>query len=176
MADPADDQRTLSADAVIQEFGAALARVAASYERNRALREELLQEIFLAIVTALPRLRDRGKLKPFVFRIAHNRAVRHIVKRVSEQATSRTLDNEVAAAVAADAPSHDQSIIAREQSEALLEAIRSLSLPYRQVMTLLLEDLSYPEIAEVLGLTAINVGVRVNRAKQLLKEHLDHGR
>ena len=162
---------TLRADAVIQELGPALARVAASYERNRALREELLQEIFLAIVTALPRLKDRAKLRPFVFRIAHNRAVRHIVKRMSEPATRDKLDH-----VAADAPPHDQSIIAREQSEALLEAIRSLSLPYRQVMTLLLEDLSYPEIAEVLDITAVNVGVRVSRAKQLLKEHLDHGR
>lgn len=155
-------------EAVIDAFGPALARLAASYERNRALREELLQEIFLAIITALPHLRDQAKLRPFVFRIAHNRAVRHIVKRVSEPAARDQLDD-----LETDAPRHDQSIIAREQGEALVEAIRSLPLPYRQVMTLVLEDLSYPEIAEVLGITAINVGVRVNRAKQLLKESLD---
>jgi DNA-directed RNA polymerase specialized sigma24 family protein len=42
---------------------------------------------------------------------------------------------------------------------------------------LLLEDLSYEEIAEALGLSVANVGVRVNRAKQQLKVLLrhDHG-
>ena len=53
---------TLSTEAVIDEYGPALARLTASYERNRALREELLQEIFLALVSALPRLRDPSKL------------------------------------------------------------------------------------------------------------------
>ena len=52
-------------------------------------------------------------------------------------------------------------------------AIRKLALPYRQVITLVLEDLSYPEIAEALGISTVNVGVRVNRAKQQLKVLLD---
>ena len=43
----------------------------------------------------------------------------------------------------------------------------------RQVMTLLLEDLSYAEIAEALGLSLSNVGVRVNRAKAQLRTMLD---
>ena len=50
--------------------------------------------------------------------------------------------------------------------------MRRLSLPYRQVITLLLEDLSYEEIAETLGLTVNNVGVRINRAKTQLKAML----
>ena len=61
-----------------------------------------------------------------------------------------------------------------ERGERLLEAIRQLTLPYRQVMTLILEDLSYEEIAETLGITIDNVGVRVNRAKKQLKERLHH--
>ena len=59
-------------------------------------------------------------------------------------------------------------------SERLLEAVRRLSLPYRQVMTLILEDMTYEEIAETLGITVTNVGVRVNRAKQQLKVMLGH--
>lgn len=160
-----------SADEVIREFGPGLARVAASYERDRALREELLQEIFLAIVSALPRLQDASKLKPFVYRIAHNRAVRHIQQRIREPICAAEVDE-----VAADAASHEQSMIANQRSAALLDAIRELSLPYRQVITLLLEDLTYPEIAEALSISAANVGIRINRAKQQLKEALHHGR
>jgi len=44
------------------------------------------------------------------------------------------------------------------------------------VITLLLEDMSYLEIAESLGISVGNVGVRVNRAKARLKELLDHER
>jgi DNA-directed RNA polymerase specialized sigma24 family protein len=45
-----------------------------------------------------------------------------------------------------------------------VQAVRQLELPYRQVMPLLLEDLSYIEIGETLGISVANVGVRVNRA------------
>jgi RNA polymerase sigma-70 factor (ECF subfamily) len=161
----------VSADDVINEFGPALARISASYERNRALREELLQEIFLAIVSALPRLRDPSKLKPFVFRIAHNRSVGHVLQRMREPVSDAEPDE-----VAAGAPTQEQSLIATERSQALLDAIRRLTLPYRQVITLVLEDLTYSEISEVLGISVVNVGVRVNRAKHQLKGLLDHGR
>ena len=162
---------TEDADRVVQEFGPALARVAAAYERDRALREELVQEILLAVVRALPRLSEPGKLKPFVFRIAHNRAVSHVARRVREPAMEDGAD-----LVVSEAPSQEQALIAAERSAALLEAVRALSLPYRQVITLVLEDLTYEEIAQALGLSVSNVGVRVNRAKQRLRELLDHER
>lgn len=161
----------MTIDEVIREYGPALARMAASYERDRALREELVQEILIAIVSALPRLQDPAKIKPFLFRIAHNRAVRHIQNRVREPKTVIAADE-----VAADAPSHEQALIAKQRSEKLLEAIRGLPLAQRQVITLLLEDLTYPEIAESLGITEANVGIRINRAKQHLKEALRHDR
>jgi RNA polymerase sigma-70 factor (ECF subfamily) len=159
------------ADQVVAELGPALARVAAAYERDPALREELVQEILFAVAQALPRLSHPDKLKPFVFRIAHNRAVSHVARRVREPLADADVDGLVH-----DAPSQEQALIAAERSAALLEAVRRLKQPYRQVITLLLEDLYYEEIAEILGLSLSNVGVRVNRAKQQLKEMLDHVR
>ncbi len=53
--------------------------------------------------------------------------------------------------------------------------MRRLELPYRQVIALLMEDLTYAEIAEALGIGVSNVGVRINRAKALLRSLLDHG-
>jgi RNA polymerase sigma-70 factor (ECF subfamily) len=154
---------------VVTRFAPALARVVASYERDRALRDELLQEVLMAIVIALPRLTQPEKLKPFVFRIAHNRSLSHISRRMRERAHEETRND-------ADLPTpgHEQTLIQAERGERLLESIRQLPLPYRQVMTLILEDMSYEEIAETLGLTVDNVGVRVNRAKKQLKERLKH--
>jgi RNA polymerase sigma-70 factor (ECF subfamily) len=159
------------ADHVVETYGAAVARIAASYERDHGLREELAQDMLLAILVALPRLREPQKLRAYIFRIAHNRGMRHIIARMRAPVLLAQPD-----AVADAAPSPEHAFIADEQGAALLEAVRQLPLAYRQVITLLLEDLSYAEIADVLGLSPGNVGVRINRAKHQLRKALDHDR
>ena len=154
---------------VVTRFAPALARIVASYERDRALRDELLQEVLMAIVVALPKLTQPEKLKPFVFRIAHNRSLSHVARRMRERAHEQVGND-------ADLPTPGQehTLIQAERGQRLLEVIRQLAVPYRQVMTLILEDMTYEEIAETLGLTVENVGVRVNRAKKQIKERLQH--
>jgi len=56
----------------------------------------------------------------------------------------------------------------------LLEAIFKLNEIDKSIMLLYLEEKSYVEIAEILGITISNVGVRINRAKELLKQNLKH--
>ena|ERR1700743_677978 len=150
-------------DQAVAKVGAALARIAASYERDPALREDLLQDILLALFTALPKLEDDNKLRSFAFRIAHNRAVDHIVRRKQVAHAVITEDVPVTAA------SPEGVVIANERTRRLLEAVLKLDLPYRQVMTMLLEDMSHAEIAETLAISITNVGVRVSRAKTQLK-------
>jgi RNA polymerase sigma-70 factor (ECF subfamily) len=154
---------------VLAQFAPAFARIASSYERDAALRDELLQEILMAVVTSLPRLKQADKLKPFLFRIAHNRCLTHVTQRIRERTGQESMD-----ALSAETAGQDQTLIERERGQRLLEAIRRLALPYRQVMTLILEDMSYDEIAEALAISVANVGIRVNRAKQQLKVFLNH--
>ncbi|MDQ8757972.1 sigma-70 family RNA polymerase sigma factor [Sphingosinicella sp. LHD-64] len=154
-------------EGIIAAYGSGLARVAASYEADPALQEDLLQDILLAIHRALPALKQQERLAPFVFRIAHNRSVTHVM----QQSARRTRAASYLAEDEAETP--EQVLLADERSHRLTAAVRRLPLPYRQVMTLLLEELSYAEIAEALGLSLSNVGVRVNRAKAQLKALLD---
>lgn len=160
----------VSVEQVIADYGTALARIAGAYERDRGLRDDLVQEIVAAIWKALPSLQDAAKLKPFVFRIAHNRAVSHVARQVARPRVAELDENLRDATTDPEA-----SLVERERSARLVEAVRRLSLPYRQVITLLLEDLTYEEIAEALGLTVNNVGVRINRAKAQLKAQLTVG-
>src|SRR5207245_2506543 len=60
------------------EYGASLGRLASSYEWEPQARQDLLQEIRLAIWVALPKFRNESSLRTFIFRIAHNRALTHI--------------------------------------------------------------------------------------------------
>jgi RNA polymerase sigma-70 factor (ECF subfamily) len=150
-----------------RDHGASLTRLASSYELNAHAREDLLQEIRLAIWVALPRFRGESSLRTFLFRIAHNRALTHVWRRkrsISSEDSAETVDKRLgpeAAAIRAVNCSH------------LTEAIRQLPLPFRQVITLSLEDLSHTEIASVLGINENNVAVRMNRARKLLREKLE---
>lgn len=161
----------MDAESVIVQFEPALARVVASYERDRDLQADLLQEVLIAVLTSLERLEDPSKLKPFVFRIAHNRCVSHVAKCMRERTSELPLADQVC-----EAPRYEDVLINSQRSDRVLEAVRRLELPYRQVITLLLEDMSYAEIAESLGISIANVGVRANRAKQQLKAMLSHER
>jgi RNA polymerase sigma-70 factor (ECF subfamily) len=154
---------------VISAYGPALSRLAASYERDPGLREELMQEVLLAIHQALPRLREADRLKAFVFRIAHNRALSHVVARMREPQGHGEVE-----ALASDAPTPEHAVAGRQAGEQLTAAVRRLPLPYRQVVVLVLEDFSYDEIAETLGISVSNVGVRMNRAKAQLRSLLNH--
>lgn len=154
----------------MSDYGSGLARIASSYEADPALQEDLLQDILLAIHRALPSLKSEDSLAPFVFRIAHNRSVTHVTRQSARRMRSvpDPPDEEMG--------TPEQLLLADERSRRLAAAVRRLPLPYRQVMTLLLEDLSYAEIAEALGISLSNVGVRVNRAKAQLKALIDDER
>ena len=103
-----------------------------------------------------------------MFRIAHNRGVSHLARR---RPISTALTDEVEIADAGPTP--EQTLVTEQQGQRLLTAVQSLSVGYRQVVTLMLEGLSYAEIAEVLGISETNVGARLTRARQLLRKALE---
>jgi RNA polymerase sigma-70 factor (ECF subfamily) len=153
---------------IIAAYGAAVARIAAAYEADPALREDLVQEILLAVHLALPRLQDETRLAPFVFRIAHNRCVTHVARAVQEKRARVAVQHIVGATM-----SPEQDLLATEQSRRLGAMLRRLPLPYRQVLSLALEGMSHADIAATLDLSLSNVGVRINRGKDMLKALLN---
>jgi RNA polymerase sigma-70 factor (ECF subfamily) len=153
-------------DRLLAENGAALARLAASYTNTAADRDDLVQEIALCIWRALPHFRGECSERTFLFRIAHNRAVTHVTRR-RPPATVEAVD-------VPDSALNPEADLAREQQgERLRNAVRALPLLYRQVVTLTLEGMEYREMAEVLGISESNVGARLTRARQMLRESME---
>jgi RNA polymerase sigma factor (sigma-70 family) len=148
----------------------ALKRLAACYEARPHAREDLLQEILLAIWKALPGFRGDCSERTFVFRVAHNRCLSHVWRRTQRAG----VENELVE-VADPGGSPEQQVIDQRRREALLDAIRRLALPYRQAISLVLEDLPVAEIAAVLGISENNVAVRLNRARKMLRAMLEKG-
>ena len=71
------------------------------------------------------------------------------------------------------APNPEAGFAREQQNERLRRAVHALPLLYRQVVTLMLEGLDYGEIAQVLGLSESNVGARLSRARQMLRESME---
>jgi RNA polymerase sigma-70 factor (ECF subfamily) len=153
---------------VLAEFGPALRRLAGSYEPNHARRDDLVQEIAIALWRALPRFRGDSSLKTFVFRIAHNRALTHVWRR----GRVRTTEVSEAEHLTDPAESPEGRLARGQRRERLDAAIRALPVVHRQVLTLALEDLSNAEIASVLGMRENAVAVRLTRARQALRQAL----
>ncbi|MFZ0962231.1 MAG: RNA polymerase sigma factor [Terriglobia bacterium] len=158
-------------DRILREYGAALARVAFGYEKVASAREDLTQEIALAVWQALPHFRGECSERTFVYRIAHNRCLTHVYRR---QPSHEPLEELPPSQEPLDPKPHpeEQVAIAHER-DRLRSAIQRLPLVHRQVIMLMLEELSHAEIAEVLGITENNVGVRLNRARKALREALE---
>lgn len=153
---------------LMHEHGAGVARLASAYERNTASRDDLVQEIALALWRALPGFRGDCSERTFVFRIAHNRAVTHAER--SRRGATVGLDD--APEITDDRGSPEMQASTTELRTRLLEAVRAIPLGHRQVITLVLEGLTHAEIADVLGITEANVAVRASRARKELRECL----
>jgi RNA polymerase sigma-70 factor (ECF subfamily) len=152
---------------VVAEHGALVRRIARSYEANRALVDELVQDIYIALWEALPRFRGDAQLRTFVVKVAHNRAISHVAKEV-RRPRSVELDD----ALPDPATRPDQAAERAEARTQLERAVARLPLGQRLVVTLALEGFSPEEIANVLGLNVSAASVRLHRAKAQLQELL----
>jgi RNA polymerase sigma-70 factor (ECF subfamily) len=155
---------------ILAEHGPAISRLAFSYEPVGSVREELVQEIGLAVWQALPHFRGDCSERTFVFRIAHNRGLSHVWRR---RPPHKPLDDLEDAHQPIDPRPHPEELAARlDERSRLMSAIQSLPVTHRQIIVLMLEGLSHAEIAEVSGITENNVGVRLSRARKALKDAL----
>jgi|ERR1700729_1524338 RNA polymerase sigma factor (sigma-70 family) len=154
-------------DRILSEHGAAISRLAFGYETVASVREELVQDIALAIWQALAHFRGECSERTFVYRIAHNRGLSHVWKR---RPPHQPLEEIEESDQPIDPRPHPEEQVAQaDRRTRLTSAIQSLPVAYRQMIALMLEGLSHAQMAEVLGITENNVAVRLNRARNMLK-------
>jgi RNA polymerase sigma-70 factor (ECF subfamily) len=146
---------------MLTEHDRAIRRLIATYERDPSHRQDLVQEIWLAVWQALPRFRDQCSERTFVFRIAHNRTVSHIDHW--QRRRTDPLDDD--APVATTAPDPEHSLSRQQRRDRVQAAVWELPLGLRQVVVLTLEGLSNAEVADIVGISENHVAVRMTRAR-----------
>lgn len=155
-----------------QQYQGAISRTLLASEADPAARQDLKQDIFLALHQAAERLQAAELPRAYLFRIVHNVTVDHIAR--AQRHKWQPLDDEVQQHMLDDCPS--EQLGEQQQSKLLMQAVRRLSPANRQVILLAMEDLPAPEIADILQISHGAVRVRINRAKTELMELMQDGR
>ncbi len=143
---------------------------------NRAEVEDLTQEVFVRFYQNLDRLKDRESVFPWLYRIAANLCIDESRKRSIRKALS--LDFLVEEGLHQEsfedtAPRPDREAEAWEERTRILAALGRLPAQSRVVVVMRdYEDLTYQEIATVLGLSVPAVKTRLFRARQRLAKIL----
>lgn len=160
--DASQDQRYREA---AETFGSALERLARGYERDPHLRRDLLQDIHVELWRSLAGFDGLCALRTWVYRVAHNTATSHVLRRRRDTRGLAGLD-EIADLPGPDDPEADAGT--RQALDRLLALIHGLKPADRQVALLYLEDLDAASIGEITGLSPGAVAVRIHRLKAIL--------
>ena len=128
---------------------------------DRALAEDLTQEVFLRVYQGLPKFSLRSKFTTWLFQVTKNRVLDEL-RAVERRPRALVAIDDIAPLEVLDAP-----IERLEEIEALWRAVENLSTDLK--MALLLRDvvgLSYTEIADSLEVTLATVKWRIYKARE----------
>lgn len=148
---------------------ASIRRLCFGYLNSACEVDDLFQEIMTNAWNALPKFRGEAKISTWLYRIAVNTALIHRRKRRPSEELHDLPDHRASA---------HQDLEERERLESLHRAVAQLGDQDRVIVTLLLEGLSYKEIADITGITVNYVGVKIVRIKQALEQlmtEVSHG-
>jgi RNA polymerase sigma-70 factor (ECF subfamily) len=134
------------------------------YGQELSDRQDLFQEIVVQLWRAYPSFRGESKFSTWLYRIALNTAISGLRKKKNHIASFEP-DN-LPTEIQDEAYNKDKEI----QLDQLYAAIRQLSEIERALVMLYLEDKSYEEMEEILGINQNNLRVKMNRIKEKLRK------
>jgi RNA polymerase sigma factor (sigma-70 family) len=135
--------------------------------RDREAAADCVQDVFCAAATRLGQLREPDKLRPWLYAIARNEALRQIRERRREELYEEVPD------MASRNPGPDTLAARGELADLIAEAAGGLSDRDRSVLELAYRHgLDGPELADVLGVSPVNANVMVYRLRETIERSL----
>ena len=179
---------------LVREWNASLLRVAQIFVPSRSIAEEVVQETWLRVLSALDRFEGRSSLKTWVFRILVNTAKTRAQREARVLPFAALLDPSRVPEAAVDAdrfrpedddryPRHwsspprelpEERLLAAETREHIARAIGSLPATQASVITLRdVQDWSSEEVCNALDITEVNQRVLLHRARAKVRQALE---
>jgi len=154
----------------MNEHRAKIFRTCRAYADDDDDAKDLLQECSVNIWMNMEKFRGESSISTWIFRIAVNTCLMHIRK---EKKSKEIFQRQESIPDTEYADRGEPIPEEEQQLEMLHTCIHKLPETDRLICAMLLEDLSYKEIAEATGLTLNHVGVKINRIKKTLTEKME---
>jgi RNA polymerase sigma-70 factor (ECF subfamily) len=154
---------------VLKDHERILFKVSNAYCEDPEDRKDIVQEIIIQLWNAKDRYNPLFKLSTWIYRISLNVAISHY-RKTSKRIESAVNMNENIIHITentSDNEMHDHHL------EMLQKFINELDKLNKALILLYLEDYSYLEIAEMLGISETNVATKINRLKKRLKSRFE---
>ena len=152
--------------AAIKENEGFIFRIASVYTNNRDDKNDLVQEIIYQLWKSFDSFNQKSKLSTWIYRVAMNVAI-YQLKASKKRVLTVPMEEHTF-----NCHDPDDNIHPEEQWQLFRKQIDGLNLLDKGIVTLYLEDKSYEEIGEIIGLTPSNVGTKLSRIKEKLRKQV----
>lgn len=132
------------------------------YTNDEEAANDLLQETFLKVWQNLAKFREQSQISTWIYRIAVNTCLTYLKKEkrhLKEELTQNIAESQIEVV-------QDK----QEQISQLYDCIAKLEENERLIITMVMDEIPYPEIAEIAGISDGNLRVKIHRIKQKLTE------
>ncbi len=143
------------------EHAPGIRKLCLGYTGDGAMAEDLLQETFIAVWHNMEKFRGDAKWSTWIFRIAVNTCLSHLRKRNHKMVN---MDELPLAGLADETHQKEQEV------QLLYKCVSQLAEADRLIITMVLENKSYPEIAAITDISENNLRVKIHRIKKQLTE------
>jgi RNA polymerase sigma factor (sigma-70 family) len=151
---------------LVKEHERILFKICNCYCNDKYQRDDLAQEIMYHLLKSFDRYDAAYKFSTWMYRIALNVAISFYRKTRAGNVTTMLAEN-----TADVEDKRDESAELEKNIYMLEQFICGLKELDKALMILYLDEKSYKEIAEVLGITETNVATKINRVKEKLKQY-----
>lgn len=150
---------------IIKQNEGVIFKITTMYTNNRTDQEDLYQDVVYQLWKSYDSFRAESKISTWMYRIALNTALTKLKKR-KRMGNSVSIDK----VVLQQTENYDPEF--EERLKVLYSHIWEMNVLEKGIMLLLLEGKKYEEISEITGLSPSNVGTRISRIKQKLKNQI----
>ncbi len=158
-------------DHLMDTYGSSVLKLAFSYLKDKALAEDIFQEVFLRVYQSLHTIRDQRNLRKWILTITAN-LCRDYLRSWSWRNLIPTDEESLSEKVGSQ--DTEQEIIQIEQDRKLMEAVMELPVLFRVTIILYYyEEFDSTEIASIEGISPVTVRIRLYRARKQLKKLLE---
>ncbi|WP_404451364.1 sigma-70 family RNA polymerase sigma factor [Virgibacillus necropolis] len=164
-----DDKETLI-DEVMKNYGQEILQLVYSYVHNKAIAEDLTQDIFVKCYKNLHTYKKKSKFKSWLWRIAINHCKDYLKSWYNKNVI---VSEDYLSYEESKNKSLEDTVIQDDEDYMLTSAVMKLPVKFREVIYLFyFEEMQIKEIAVVTGNNSNTVKTRLKRAKKILKEQL----